>query len=380
MTKVDRVSGGLIVGLSFVLALYSSAAHAQAPAPKTPAPTPEQKDGPTPQTGEKADTTDNLQKGTQGGERPWAVGISPEQQKAALAKFREANEMLNNGLFARAANAYKEALKSWPHPAIHYNLALALMNVDQPIEAYDNLERSMLYGEQGPLEKDKFEHAKEYMVLLEKQIANIEVSCDKPGAKVSVDGKEVFVAPGTFKSRVRIGKHTFVAEKTGYSTRINAPFIGPGDNFRIELKLYTAEELTRYNRRWDATWMPWTVIGVGVALGVAGVAMELSATSAYKDYDKAVEACNMNNAGCPTDAAITDLRDSGDSKKSLGYVLYGAAGVTAVAGIVLAVMNRQQPYQIRPEDLQEEQARAGKVSFTPIVSPTMAGAMVQGHF
>jgi len=376
---MTKVIGGLTLGLSFVLALYSGVASAQAPAQKAPAPKPEQKDGPTPQTGEKADTTDNLQKGTPGGERPWAVGITPDKQKEALAKFREANEMLNNGLFARAANTYKEALKSWPHPAIHYNLALALMNVDQPIEAYDNLERSMIYGEAGPLEKDKFEHAKEYMVLLEKQIASIEVTCDKTGAKVSVDGKEVFIGPGTFKSRVRIGKHTFVAEKTGYSTRINAPLLRPGTNFPIELKLYTAEELTRYNRRWDAVWMPYTVIGVGALLGVAGVLMEQSATSSYEDYDAKVQACNMNNAGCPTDNMITDLRDSGDSKKRLGYIFYGAAGVTAVAGIALAIMNRQQPYTIRPEDLQEEQAR-GKVSITPVVSPNMAGAMVQGHF
>src|SRR5690606_8428506 len=134
----------------------------------------------------------------------------------------------------------------------------------------------------------KFEHAKEYMVLLEKQIASIEVTCDKPGAKVSVDGKEVFVAPGTYKARVRVGKHTFVAEKEGYTTRINAPYVEPGQNFRIELKLYTAEELTRYNRRWNATWMPYAVIGAGAALGVVGIGLELSANASYNDYDMAV--------------------------------------------------------------------------------------------
>jgi hypothetical protein len=364
-----KVLGGLTLGLSFMLALHT--AYAQAP---TPDPKPEK-----PSTGEKADTTETLQKGTPAGERPWAAGVSMDAQKAALVKFREGNDLLNNGLFARASEAYKQALKSWKHPAIHYNLALALMNVDQPIEAYENLQRSIIYGV-GPLETDKFEHAKEYMVLLEKQIANIQVSCDKVGAKVSVDGKEVFVGPGTYKSRVRIGKHTFVAEKTGYSTRINAPFIGPGDNFRIELKLYTAEELTRYNRRWQATWMPYAVIGAGVVLGIVGVGLELSATSSYQEYDKAVAACNMNNTGCPTGAAITDLRDSGDSKRQVGYAMYGAAGVTVAAGIVLAVMNRRQPYTIRPEEIQDEQTPRGKVSFTPIVSPTMAGAMVQGHF
>lgn len=364
---MTKAIGGLTLGLSVVLALH--VAYAQ------PAPKPE----PTPQTGEKAGADESLQKGD-AGDRPWAAGIAPEKQKAALARFREANEMLNNGLFARASEAYKQALAHWQHPAIHYNLALALMNVDQPIEAYESLQKAIVYGE-APLEKDKFDHAKEYMLLLEKQIANIEVSCDKAGAKVSVDGKEVFVAPGTYKARVRIGRHTFVAEKTGYSTRINAPFIGPGENFRIELKLYTAEELTRHTRRWQATWMPYAVLGAGIALGLGGVALELSATASYNEYDKAVAACNMNNLGCQTTGDITSIRDSGDTKKTLGYIAYGAAGVTIGAGVLLAILNRPKPYQIRPEDLQEEQARAaGKVSITPIVTPTTAGAMVHGHF
>ena len=87
------------------------------------------------------------------------------------------------------------------------------------------------------------------------------MSCQKDGAKVSVDGKEVFTVekgkPNIFKGRVPIGKHTFVAEKPGYATPVDAPFIDPGETFRIELKLYTAEELTRYKRRWkERTWVP----------------------------------------------------------------------------------------------------------------------------
>jgi tetratricopeptide (TPR) repeat protein len=363
--------------LALSLVLFVPTASAQAPAPTPQAPSPVPQVPQVPQTGEKADAEANLQEGA--GERPWANGVSPAQQKAALTKFREGNDLLNNGLFGRAAEAYKSALTTWQHPAIHYNLALALMNVDQPIEAYENLQKAIVFGE-APLDKDKFEHAKEYLLLLEKQIASIEVTCDKIGAKVAVDGKEVFVAPGTFKQRVRIGKHTFVAEKKGYSTRINAPFIGPGENFRIELKLYTAEELTRYTRRWQATWMPYAVIGAGVLLGGIGAGLELSAKSSYDDYDAAVAACNMNNQGCPTDDAITSLRDSGDSKKTFGYVMYGAAGLTIGAGIVLTILNRPNAYQIRPEELQEEQARKGHVSFTPIVAPSMAGAMVHGSF
>ena len=363
MSKAFGVILGIVLGLG---AASAQPIGEQQPVPQTPTP------------GEKASTDENLQKGI--GERPWAAGVAPAEQKVALAIFREGNAQLNDGLFARASETYKNALTHWKHPAIHYNLALALMNVDQPIEAYENLEKAIVFGE-GPLEKDKFEHAKEYMLLLTKQIASIEVSCDKVGAKVSVDGKEVFVAPGTYKSRVRIGKHTFVAEKQGYTTRINAPFIGPAENFRIELKLFTSEELTRYNRRWQATWMPYAVIGTGVAIGVVGVVLELSASASYNDYDKAVAACNMGtgNQGCPTSTELTSTRDSGDTKKTLGYVSYGVAGVAIATGVVLAILNRPKSYQIRPEDLQEEQAPPA-VSITPIITPTLAGAALQGHF
>jgi hypothetical protein len=121
-------------------------------------------------------------------------------------------------------------------------------------------------------------------------------------------------------------------------------------------------------------------MGAGALLGGIGAVLELSATSSYDKYDAAVVACDMNNQGCPTTAAITSLRDSGDSKKTAGYVMYGAAGATIGAGILLAILNRPNAYQIRPEDLQEEQARKGQVSFTPVVSPNMAGAMVHGSF
>lgn len=364
MTKATRGLLGLLC-----VAVAASTASAQ---PKSPEPKPAA--APAPE--EKAGSDETLQQG--GDNRPWAAGISIERQKKALLEFREGNALLNQGLFARASETYLKALTTWPHPAIHYNLALAQMNLDQPIEAYENFQKAIAFGD-APLEKDKLEHAKEYMLLLEKQMATVEVTCDKIGAKVSVDGKEVFVGPGTYKARVRIGRHTFFADKKGYNARINAPFIGPGENFRIELKLYTAEELTRYNRRWDATWMPYAVIGGGVAFGLLGVALELSANSSYNDYDDAVAACNMNNMGCPTSSELTDLRDSGDSKKTLGYISYGVAGAAIGTGVLLTILNRPKAYQIRPEELQEEQAKQ-KVSVTPIVTPTMAGAMVQGKF
>lgn len=327
----------------------------------------------TPQSSEKAGTNESLQNG--GDVRPWAQGVSPAQQKAALDLFHEGNVNLNDGLFAKAAESYRAALTHWDHPAIHYNLALAEMNLDQPIEAYDNMDAALKYGEAPLQSKDKFDNAKQYLLLLEKQVADVSVSCDKPGAKVTVDGKEAFVAPGKYETRVRIGKHTFVAEKQGYTTRINAPYIGPGEKFRIELKLYTAEELTRYHRKFQATWVPWAVMGAGAVIAFGGALSEFSAQSTYAQYDHKVEQCNMNNTGCQSSKELTDLRSSGDSKKTLGYVGYGVGAAAILVGAGLAWFNRPQGYQIRAEDLQNE-----KLSVAPIVAPGLAGASLQGHF
>src|SRR5262245_30437813 len=44
--------------------------------------------------------------------RPWARGVSPERQQKALKTFAEANALLRDALFVKAAEKYREALGS----------------------------------------------------------------------------------------------------------------------------------------------------------------------------------------------------------------------------------------------------------------------------
>jgi hypothetical protein len=325
-------------------------------------------------TSEKAGTDESLQNG--GDTRPWAAGVKKSEQEAALKLFHDGNLQLNDGLFAKAAEVYKQALTHWDHPAIHYNLALALMNLDQPIEAQEHFQMAVKFGDAPLQSKDKFDHAKDYILLLDKQIGEVEVTCQKPGTKVSVDGKEVFVAPGTWKGKVRAGKHTIVGTLEGHPTRVDAPYIEPGAPFRIELKLYTTAELTRYRRVWDAEWMPYAVMGGGLLVGIGGGIVELLASNDYKKYDDQVAACNAmttGNTGCAKSASLTSIRDSGDTKKTIGYVMYGVGAAAVATGVVLWIINRPEAYEVRPEDL-------NAVSFTPVVSPSFAGAALSGRF
>ncbi|HEY0250052.1 MAG TPA: hypothetical protein VGC41_00945 [Kofleriaceae bacterium] len=339
---------------------YADGSGDQPPAPQT--------------TQEKAGTDESLQNG--GDTRPWAAGVKKSEQETALKLFHDGNVQLNDGLFAKAADAYKQALTHWDHPAIHYNLALALMNLDQPIESRENFEVSVKFGEAPLQSKDKFDHAKDYMLLLDKQIGEVEVTCQKAGTKVSVDGKEVFTAPGTWKGKVRAGKHTIVGTLEGHPTRVDAPYISPGAPFRIELKLYTTAELTRYRRKWDATWMPYAVMGGGVLIGLVGGGMELLASNDYKKYDDKIAACNQampGNLGCQQSSDLKNIKNSGDTKKTAGYVLYGVGAAAFVTGAVLWIINRPESYEVRPEDL-------NAVSFHPVIAPDFAGAALTGRF
>src|SRR5207248_573411 len=113
-----------------------------------------------------------------------------------------------------------------------------------------------------------------------------------------------------------------------------------------------------------------------------GGALELSANSTYKDLDTSVAKCNTAAQGCEVDKNpnLVDMRKSGDSKRTLGYVGYGVAGAAIATGALLAFLNRRTPYQITPDILEGEKDKPPAVSFTPIVSPEMTGALVQGHF
>lgn len=311
-------------------------------------------------------------------DRPWAKGVSPDEQRAALALFNEANSLLRDALFPKAVEKYREALAHWDHPAIHYNLALALVNLDQPVEMFDALDKAMAFGA-APLDADKYDRAKGYKILVEKQLALVELSIAVPAATVVFDGKQVLTGPGTWEARVRSGEHAIVARAEGYSpTQLNQRIEG-GEVSRLDLKLFTDAELTRYKRRFP-TWLPWTVSAVGVAILGTGALLHLQARGKFDDYDDAIHDCAMNQdtGGCMAGPEVTDLKSSAETKQTIAFSLYAAGGVALAGGIVLIVLNQRESYRIDP--FAEQRPSEPAVSVTPVLGPDLAGVAASGRF
>ena len=275
-------------------------------------------------------------------ERPWANGVAPEQQEQALTVFREGNELFAALKYAPAFNHYRQALDLWDHPAIHYNAAVALINLDKPLSAYKHLERALAYGE-APLGHDNHTQALLYKKLLAAQLAELHVVCKEPGAQVMLDGELLFTAPGESTSQLSPGAHQLVARKPGLLTESRALQLPAGQFTHEQIELFPIKAAPmRSVRRWSAV-MPWIVLGSGALIAAAGVPFALAANSSIDAFDRDV------NRLCPSGCRPLDLPESAhdarsrartESGVSLGLFIGG--GVIAATGMVLMMMNQSQ--------------------------------------
>lgn len=325
---------------------------------------------------------------TAGETRPWAVGVSEANQEKATKLFDEATDLLKDAFFKRAVELYIEALKYWDHPAIHFNLAKALMNMDNPAAAYEHLKASMRFGG-APLTDDQQAQVKRFTKLLyEESLAELVVVTDEPGAKVTLDGVELFVGPGRWQGVVRPETtKALLATKPGFQTQQIQPKLEKGKINTIRLELTPLDMKTRYVHDFD-TWIPWAFIGGGAAILAGGGLLTWQATSSFSDYDAAVAKCNADNpltftndagvvvdgsgrvGSCIADSSVTSKKDDGETFQNISIAAYAVGGAAVVTGIILALINTEHPIT---EEVPSDQPEPTPVTLVPYVGPSQAG-------
>jgi len=299
-------------------------------------------------------------------DRPWAKGVSEDAQKQALQLFEEGNKLFENSEHAAALAKYRQALSVWDHPAIRYNAAVALINLDQPLAANDNLELALRYGE-APFNSETHQQALTYRKLLRGQLAELKVACVEPGADVALDGATLFLAPGEAALWLTPGTHQLVARKPGYLTETRSLSLLPGKPVVETLALQEIGSLpTRTVRRWP-TWKPWAVVGGGALLALAGLPLLLDARSDLIAYDEQIaQSCQPMGcaAGDPDLQGPNALRDRAHTKNVVALSLFAVGGAVAATGVALVILN--QPRTV-PAD---ERAHA---AVTPLVGRGVVG-------
>lgn len=309
-------------------------------------------------------------------DKPWYCNVTGEQRDRALALYNEANRLFDNAYFKEAATKYSKALEHWDHPSIHYNLMLAFVGLERPLDAYRSSVATLRHGAQA-LQPDEYRRAQDYHKLLRGRIAEVEVACDEPDATVSLDGKTLFKAPGRTRTLILPGSHAVVASKDGYLATHAPLTLMPGKATAVKLDMLHEDDALLIERRW-ANWKPWAVVSAGATLSVAGGLLQWRASEANKRYQE------LFDEECKVPAGCLDPDDYSDELRSLerrstwywrlSHGSYIAGGATIITGLALVYWNL--PRRV------ENPARNNLVhiSVTPQLSPSFGGLAVDMRF
>lgn len=284
--------------------------------------------------------------------KPWHRGVSADDQRIARQLFQEGVVEHKALRWMRAVERYQTALERWPeHPELHLVLARAYRNLGRHVEAYTHLERALRWGADG-LSSSYHKMAIELRdQLLRDHVAVIEITCNEPGALVSLDGEPWFKGPGTQRKAVRPGRHEFLAEKASKFPVRESTTLLASQQAAITLDMETDRGVLT-QRRWSA-WKPWTTLGAGLAAGLTGgVLLDLSRRN-YGRYDedlKEVEDAADGFAPGTIPDNISDIRVKANWQQGIAFGLFAASGVAIAIGSYMVLRN--QPREVRDEPTQ----------------------------
>ena len=306
-------------------------------------------------------------------EKPWYCGTSAESRASAMELYAQGNQRFDDGLFSAAVTSYRAALVYWNHPGIHYNLMLALVALDQPIEAYESSIEALRY-DSAALKPEDYRHAREQQRLLRNRIAELSITCDEPGAVVTMDGKTVLQGPGRRHLYVLPGQHEIVARKPGYLATHHALELASAKPVAVHMRMLPSSDALLTTRRWP-TWKPWAVVGSGTAVGLAGSWLQWRAVNDNRRFQEALtEICPE---GCTTSDYTEEMRAL--QRRYRWYRPFGtgasvAGGAALLGGLVLAYLNRPQHIE------NPDRAHLVRISLTPLPDSDTNGLAVHLSF
>ncbi|MDC0712660.1 hypothetical protein POL68_29625 [Stigmatella sp. ncwal1] len=300
----------------------------------------------------------------------WAQNVTPAQQKVASDLLEQGNSLLKDSVFVEAEKKYVEALKHWKHPAIYYNLALALLNLDRPSEVYEYMVASTKYGE-APLGEERFKHARKYIERIEKESAWVNITCaSDTTATLKRDGELTPINCAQFEQMLRPGSYTISSFDNGEPVPDTTLTLAAGEraNYRLEIGS---------GRRWSA-WKPWAVVGAGVALAVGGRLVHTKARDEYKAFDDEVSRCftakDNGNRSCEVSSELGSMRRRADTLQRVAVGTFVVGGAALITGGLMLYVNRAYP-QTSLILLQDK-----KLSVAPVVKRGENGILASLQF
>ena len=304
----------------------------------------------------------------------WHQGVSPADKQAARQLFEEAVALHEQLLFDQAVEVYAAALARWQHPRILLYSSKALAKLERLLAAHDHLRQALRWGPDALSQRDAALAAR-----LEQQLTaslgQIEVRCDQPRARVSVNSAPWFSCGTTERRMARPGRYVITADKPGYHTVTRAVVVEAGKRAIVRFQM-SYDEGTTLTRRWTA-WKPWALAGAGLAVGTAGLVLRQRAGGQIARFDDAWRAaCSSNpELGCleGQQPGLIDDLESARWQHRIGVAALITGATAALAGFTLAALN---PVTSHPD----RSRGAADLEITPLLTPDSLGISTRLSF
>lgn len=275
--------------------------------------------------------------------RPWANGVSDGDRLSALKAFEVANAEFSALRFSEALVKYQEAVKSWNHPAISFNIAICLINLDRLVEARSYLEQGLTWGA-APLGDAAYLQGLTYRRLINSRLAKLAIVCNEPQTHVTLDGRYLFTAPGRVEIYILPGEHQIVAAKSGLSIASETVMLSAGQTAALELQLVADRIVPKSVKRWSP-WGPSTMLVAGSVMTGIGMFAYLASSRSFAQFDEIfLMECNL---GCSTDDWVRSgqfpladsIRAHAETQRIVAYSMLSIGAATLAAGAYMKYLN-----------------------------------------
>lgn len=278
-------------------------------------------------------------------ESPWSQGVSDSEQTAATELFSQGNKHMDEAFWKEASESYREALKHWDNPAIRGNLAICLLNLDQPVEGYAQMKEALRFGE-APFSAGAYRSLLSSNQLLKSQVAELQFT-SASGTRILLDGKVQSAGAKSEPIIMRPGQYRVEGYRDGHISRNEMINVLPGQHHLVPVDLDSIADATSYHRKWEP-WKTWAVAGTAGALALGSTILLVQARTDRNDYTAAIDSwCQPK--GClpgggdgeillPT--SFTDTKDRANTLQTLGLATGAVSGVVGIGALVMWAYNR----------------------------------------
>jgi PEGA domain len=165
---------------------------------------------------------------------------SAADKKRAQTLQVEGVQLLERGDNRGALQKFEEAIRIFPSPKIRFNIGRAHAAMGNDVDALNDFEGFLDEAPYAP--KQSRDEAQRIIESLRPRLSYVEIATDDVGARVTVDGKEVGVAPLARPLAIAPGAHEVRLDKAQMIAETRSVSPVAGQKVRVSFKLHALAE------------------------------------------------------------------------------------------------------------------------------------------